>query len=266
MIQCDFHTHSNYSDGQCTIREIVKEAVKRGMKAIGISDHSYTSFDLNYCVKKEKELERQADIAALKAEFADRITLLLGIEHDFYSPVPCGYDYIIGSVHYIKTPDGKYNVLDDGANKQKYLCDKYYDSRPELLARDYYETLSRFADISEIDIIGHFDLICKYSEKEPLFDESSPLYISSALSALRRLSDAGKIIEINTGAITRGMRTTPYPAPFILDELARLGTPVILSSDAHRACDICAHFDLAYETAKAHGIKNIVSNPKRFAE
>lgn len=38
---------------------------------------------------------------------------------------------------------------------------------------------------------------------------------------------------MNTGAIARGYRTTPYPAPFILKELKNLGCGIIISSDCH---------------------------------
>ena len=46
---------------------------------------------------------------------------------------------------------------------------------------------------------------------------------------------AGRIpyFEVNTGAIARGYRTTPYPDPFLVKELKRLGFGAVISSDCH---------------------------------
>lgn len=41
------------------------------------------------------------------------------------------------------------------------------------------------------------------------------------------------IFEINTGAIARGYRSTPYPAPFLLQEMQRMRLPLMLASDCH---------------------------------
>ena len=51
MKKYDLHIHSVYSDGLNTIKEIVVSAIEKGFDMIGISDHSYTDFDLRYCMK-----------------------------------------------------------------------------------------------------------------------------------------------------------------------------------------------------------------------
>ena len=51
--------------------------------------------------------------------------------------------------------------------------------------------------------------------------------------ALDALSLAPVVFEINTGAISRGYRTEPYPAGWIVEELCRRGRKRILSSDCH---------------------------------
>ena len=42
------------------------------------------------------------------------------------------------------------------------------------------------------------------------------------------------LFEINTGAMARGYRTTPYPGPILRRAIARKGGTFILSSDCHR--------------------------------
>ena len=41
------------------------------------------------------------------------------------------------------------------------------------------------------------------------------------------------MFEINTGAMTRGYRTSPYPRPFIIKELVKSGAGITLGSDCH---------------------------------
>ena len=66
---------------------------------------------------------------------------------------------------------------------------------------------------------------------------------------------AGKPFEINTGAISRGYRVTPYPAPFILQEIHDLGGKIILSGDTH-ACDgLLCEYEQATQLAKKCGFK-----------
>ncbi len=39
----DMHIHTNWSDGSNTVEEIVKRAIEKGYKFIGLADHSKTS-------------------------------------------------------------------------------------------------------------------------------------------------------------------------------------------------------------------------------
>ena len=49
--------------------------------------------------------------------------------------------------------------------------------------------------------------------------------------------------ELNTGAISRGYRTSPYPADDISEYIKNGGGRLVLSSDAHRAEDIAFAFE-----------------------
>ena len=44
MQRFNLHTHSVFSDGKSTPEEIVIEAIKQGLKVIGLSDHSPVPF------------------------------------------------------------------------------------------------------------------------------------------------------------------------------------------------------------------------------
>lgn len=58
---------------------------------------------------------------------------------------------------------------------------------------------------------------------------------------------AVKVVEVNTGAMARGLRASPYPADFLLKAVREAGGSVILSSDAHRV----SYLDFAFEETLA---------------
>ena len=93
------------------------------------------------------------------------------------------------------------------------------------------------------DIVGHIDLITKFIEQDALFDPNHPRYLAAAYRAVDALLPTGALFEINTGALSRGYRTTPYPAEPILAYIRERGGRVILTGDTHRAENLCYRFD-----------------------
>jgi histidinol-phosphatase (PHP family) len=72
---------------------------------------------------------------------------------------------------------------------------------------------------------------------------------------------------VNTGAIARGYRTTPYPAPFILKEMKNLGLTVILTSDCHNRDMLDCHYKESMELIKACGFDSVgVMRNGKFVE
>lgn len=54
----DLHVHSTFSDGECTIREIIDFASQKGLKALSITDHdNLDAYPLAVEIAKEKDLE-----------------------------------------------------------------------------------------------------------------------------------------------------------------------------------------------------------------
>ena len=174
MILRDLHVHTTYCDGINTPEEMVLTAIQKGMECLGFSAHSYTFFDESYCMKMADDYKHE--IARLKEKYKDKIKILCGVEQDFYSEEPTdGYDYVIGSVHYIKI--GKnYIPIDESAQILIDAANKYFGGDFYKLADTYYKTV---AQIKNADIIGHFDLITKFNEGFCLFDENDERYEKS---------------------------------------------------------------------------------------
>lgn len=238
----NFHTHSVYSDGANTVEELVRRAIELDFQMIGFSEHSYTYFDESYCMSRENTAEYKRKVRELSEKYRDKIEIYLGIEQDFYSEESiCDYDYVIGSVHYIKKDD-VFFAIDESAEDLLLFAENYYDGDIYGLVEDYFATIGIWAK-KECDIIGHFDLLTKFNEKYPLFSESHPRYQKAAQNALDKVLQAGKIIELNTGAMARGIRTTPYPQDNWLKYILANGGQIMLASDCHDKAYLAYEFD-----------------------
>lgn len=264
MIYSNLHTHTTYSDGRHTVRENIESAIKKNMISIGFSDHSYTDFDLTYCIKKEAVASYIEEIKRLREEYADRIEVYIGLELDGYSTLDNrgDFDYFIGDCHYVPTPDGRRSV-DNNERTFVEIGEKYFGGDYISFAKKYYETYAERIALIRPDVLGHFDLVTKFG----YIDQSLPAYRAAALEALVASLEVCPIVEMNTGAIARGLRREPYPADFLLDEIKARGGKIVLSSDSHHADNLIFAFDECREILRAHGFDSIVAlNEGRFKE
>ncbi|MBQ7384180.1 MAG: histidinol-phosphatase HisJ family protein, partial [Clostridia bacterium] len=199
-----------------------------------------------------------SDISRLREKYRDRIEIYLGLEYDTFSNCDTTpFDYIIGSVHFVKK-NGVMIPVDLDADLLKGEVEKHYGGDFYEFARDYYESICSLYEKTRCDIVGHFDLLTKFNGGGRFFDERSPKYREYAISALDSLLGKDLIFEINTGAISRGYRREPYPADFILKHIAERGGRVMLNSDSHAAETIFCHFPESVEYARECGVRELV--------
>ena len=247
MIRSDLHVHTTFSDGVNTPEEVVLEAIRRGMETVGFSDHAYTPCDTSYCMQKSAQKAYFDTITALKEKYKGQITVKCGIERDvFFGEDDNVYDYAIGAAHYLCFGT-EYVPVDLSADALRKAADGYYGGDMYAVAEKYYKTVESVIDKTNADVIGHFDLIAKFNEKERLFDEKHPRYVQAWQKAADKLLASGKVFEINTGAIARGYRTMPYPSQEIYAYLKAHGARFILSSDSHKKETLMFGFE-RYET------------------
>ena len=236
----DLHMHTVFSDGKNTPEEMVQEAIQLGLDTVGISDHSH----LDPCgMSVEASAEYRAEIGRLKEKYAGQIRVLCGLERDFISDDFADYDYVIGSVHLLTMADGHRVSVDWTAEKQREGVEKYFGGDWYAFVEDYFATMARVVDVTKCDIIGPFDLITKFIEQDPQFDVNHPRYVKAWQDAADTLLKTGRPFEINTGAMSRGYRTEPYPAKDIRDYIRAHGGKLILSSDSHRKETIAYRFN-----------------------
>ncbi len=105
-IIADLHTHSTWSDGKLSIREMAKAAQARGLKVLAITDHS-ASLGVAGGLSVDEIQAQRFEIDAVQSELGDSIRLLQGCEVeiradgalDFPDEVLASLDIVIAALH-----------------------------------------------------------------------------------------------------------------------------------------------------------------------
>lgn len=240
----NYHTHTKYCDGKNTPREMIDTAIEKGFKILGFSGHGYTEFDFSYCMTETDKYI--SELEGLRNEYRGKIEILIGVEEDMRCFVDrTQFDYIIGSSHYF-TFEGrnlpssanliasKYQHVDSSISCMKECVD-LFGGDTIALAKSYYESFCDYILNRKPDIVGHFDLLTKFDEmEEPIF-LGDPVYTALSERYMEKVADVDCIFEVNTGAISRGYRSLPYPSENLLHILKKHGAKIMLTSDCHDA-------------------------------
>ena len=251
MITQNLHTHSTFDDGQNTMEEMVRAAISAGLTSLGFSIHTPMPYPACWTIPNGRMADYIAEARRLKTAYQDQIAIYCGAEWDLYSAERAlGFDYVIGSIHHIPANDTLYGVDSTPDETRQYL--RVFGSA-DAAAETYFRQYEALSKIEEVDIVGHLDLLTKFDEQGSFFQPDSARFLKAALEACDVLIAAGKIFEINTGAISRGYRTTPYPSAMLLREIVRRGGRITVSADAHRAQDVTCQFAESEALARACG-------------
>lgn len=253
----DLHTHSLYDDGSATLEQMILIAMERGLSAIGFSGHSPIASEPGWTISEEQLPKYLQEATNLKEAYRDKITVFRAIEYDFRSKIEFSdYDYVIGSIHATITPEGSFDT-DNTKEITEAGINRYFSGDSDAAAKYYFSQYTQLAENPEIDIIGHFDLLTKFNEIRPIYHPDSKVYLRSAADAMEQLVRAGKVFEVNTGAISRKYRTAPYPAENLLNLLRELGGKICFSSDAHFAGAVGYAFDRAFALVQKCGFREV---------
>ena len=256
MYKQNLHTHCIYCDGKDTTEEMVISAIEKGFQSIGFSSHAYMYWN-GHGLKPEKVAEYKAEVRNLAEKYGDKIKIFCGIEDDLLSNVDIDdYDYSIGSVHYMNF-DGDICGFDRDTKTVKAYIDNHFDGNGMAFCKKYYELMAELPKYGKYDIIGHFDLCLKLNQTLKYVDECSKEYLGYAFEAARALKGKIPVFEVNTGCISRGYRTIPYPTKEIITEMNRLGFGVCITSDCHDRNFLDCYYPEARELLISCGYKEI---------
>ena len=262
MQNFNLHTHSVYSDGKSTPREMVEEAVRQGLTKLGFSEHGPLPFETTFAVKTERMPDYIKEIAGLKEEFKDKLEILCGLETDYVTGVTDPFaatkekyhlDYVIGGVHLVghsANPeelwfiDGpKWEIYDEGLQK-------FFDGDIRKGVRRFFEQTNEMIEREEFDIIAHFDKI-KMHNRDRYFHEDEAWYRKLAMETLDLIHQKGLIVEVNTRGIYKKRYNGFYPSPWLMAEAYKMGIPMIISSDAHHYSELTLEFEAAEKAIDA---------------
>ena len=240
----DLHMHTLYCDGRDTPRAMVESAIEKGLTTVGVLAHSFVPFDKECRIELDDIPKMKAELLSLRDEYREKINVLFGIEADYYGlHSPDDYDYIIGSVHYLRFGD-EYLAIDLSKDLLTDIANEHFGGDFLALCEEYYRLVGDLKEKTGCDIIGHLDLITKFNKDGALFDTRDERYIKAWQRAVDKLLSQGVIFEINTGAMSRGYTDFPYPEGEIIEYIKARGGRFVLSSDAHKSENIAYRFEL----------------------
>lgn len=260
----NLHTHTLYCDGNNTAEDYIKKALELNFISIGFSGHSFIAGDegTGWCMNELNTQKYLREISELKEKYKDSIEIYLGLETDYYSNYKSdikekfALDYTIGSVHLIKNPfDMKYYSIDNTPEITEKGIEAFGNIKSYI--EKYYHTLTDMVVEQKPDIVGHIDLVKKFNSDNKFFNEEEKWYKDILYDVIKEIKKINSIIEINTGAISRGWNKFPYPSEFILGLIFEENIPLILNSDAHSIQNLNCFFKESLDIIKKIGFRKI---------
>jgi len=253
MILSDFHTHTKYSfDSKAEPEALVLSAIEKGLKTIAITDHADVDCEDQGLQWDFSFVGRKECINSLKAKYKDKINILHGIElgqpynrEEFSKELVAKneFDFVLGSVHNLTAfPDFCFLRFDHiPENMTEVLLKRYIDENEKLTKIDYVDVIGHLTyPLRYVYLAGvKFDIFYLFSEYEKLF---------------KAIVRSGKIIEINTSTLRKGLDFT-MPSAELLDIYKSVGGKyVTLGSDAHTENDVGANLEDGYKLAENVGL------------
>jgi len=248
----------NHATG--SVSDYARAAVKKGLKEIGMSDHSPMpgGFDRAWRMDRSQLAGYINEVEQARDEFAGRLTIRLGLEADYYPGSEAyveemiashAWDYIIGSVHYIG--DWGFDNPDYIKTWANWDIDDAYCA--------YFDLVAASAATGLFDIIGHPDLIKKFGHRPA--PDSYPV-IEAEERMLQSVLTSGAALEISSAGLRKPVKEI-YPHPRIAARAAELGISFAFGSDAHAPDDVGHGADACIAMLEACGIGEIASFQQR---
>ena len=256
-IKSNAHTHTTFCDGQNTAEQMVEKAIALDFTAIGFTGHSMSFGCEAFALNDETMPLYVAEINRLKEKYKDIISVYLSVEIDSLTETPLpDLDYKLGSAHTVIGKNGFYCKVDCSLADFKEGVEKGFDGDVFAFIKAYYDAVSEMLDRIKPDICGHFDLVRKFNYGNVLFDESCDEYKNIVKPVLKKHADK-VIFELNTNCVYKKLRTMPYPDTWVLGELFKNGSKIMINSDSHAAESLNFHFAETVEIIKKIGFTKV---------
>lgn len=267
MKRFNFHTHSIFCDGSAEPLEYVEQALINNFIAVGFSGHSPLPFDNQWSIKPIHFPNYINAIKLLKLKYADKIPVYLGLEIDYIPGILDDFkefkeknklEYLIGSVHLVKNPEGLDLWSIDGP-EENYISGlaSIFKNDIKKAVKSYFQQVNEMITTQEFEVIGHFDKI-RMNNKQRFFKEDDNWYIDLIDETLDIIKQNGKVVEINTRGLYKGKTNSFFPDINTIKKCYKLDIPVTISTDAHVPIEIPLLFDEAMSCIKEIGYKSVM--------
>ncbi len=260
MITADLHNHTLYSHGKDTPKDMWESAKAKGITLFGFTEHSPRPNDYTYTNEYREKLTKffpqyVAEVEELKQANPNQV--LLGIEMDWMEKEldfiknainAYNFDYVIGSVHFLKTW-GYDDDPKDWKNLNQDNCHEHYTS--------YFQTVTKMAQSGLFNIAAHLDLIKIFSIehfKPWIKTQSAQNIVGDTLNAIK---NANMSLEISSAGLRKICKEI-YPCPEIMNLAKELKLPISFGSDAHNVNDVAADFDKLASYAREYNYDHSV--------
>lgn len=271
MRRATYHTHTTWCDGSASAEDMILAAIDAGFTDIGFSSHAAWYFSSEWHLDADAYDGYAEEIRSLAGKYRDRIAVKLGFEADYIpgitAPDRAVYerwkpDYLIGSVHYIPAPAHSMARLpwcvDGPASDVRKGLEECFGGDGRAAMKAYFANVREMVETCDFDIVGHLDLPKKRNGELCFFDESADWYLAEIERTAQAIAKSGKIVELNTGGIARGIIDSAYPSAETCRVLKRYSIPITVNSDAHRTKDVACAYYLAYEYARQAGYTELM--------
>ncbi|WP_153730796.1 histidinol-phosphatase HisJ family protein [Sporosarcina obsidiansis] len=248
----DYHMHSEFSaDCEIPMEEMVKTSIAKGLTEICFTDHidyEYPDETIKFDFDKIAYTEL---IQQLNRQYDQKISIKKGVEIGLQPHLLTEYEQLMDEHHF----DFVICSLHTVENKSLHYRELFADRSVEEAFETYYkELLYCVQNFKRYSVLGHADLIKRYTEQPPanVFHD----YLEQIFTTI--IPD-GKGIELNTSGTRYGLSHN-MPSKDILQLYKQCGGEIItLGSDAHRPADIAHEFKESLELFQSVGFDYITT-------
>ena len=243
-MRADLHTHTTFSfDGypEASVDAMCRAAIERGLTHLAITDHCDINGEVEglYAVLDKEAVF--AAVTAAKRKYADRLTVLFGIELGQATQYPkearallekYPYDIVLGSLHNLaNTPDFCFM----GSVNEKYPAPQLADMTDAEIAALFDRVLDEstaLLDFDGIHVLTHLTYMHRYVLRAGRQMDFTP-FLPKLTALFEKMIARGVALELNTSTLTEDGGVT-MPTAELLALYRRCGGRLLsVGSDAH---------------------------------